>query len=134
MVKPSFTGSGSLDKVIYLHNSLNSNVSRENWKPGDRVYIMYGGDFSVSGQRLIVNIRDNYVRGVDTGELISDTGLKDNGTYVRGRVYDADGNDIQEPIENRNRAAYSALKNRGYELINRPTVMIRRTIVPLILM
>ena len=126
MIKPSFTGSGSLDKVIHLHNSLNSNVSRENWKPGDRVYIMMDGDGSSEGQRLIVNVQDNYVRGIDTGEIISQAGLQSDGSYVRGNVYDSNGNNIQESLDNGfGGTAYSRLINRGFEFINRSTVAVR---------
>ena len=127
VIKPHFSGDSSVDKVIYLHNSLNSNVSRENWKPGDRVYILYDGDNTVAGQRLLVNYKDNYVRGIDEGEVLADAGIKDDGTYVRGRVYDVDGNDIEEPIENIAITNYNEKISRGYEQIGRSTVAIRVT-------
>ena len=123
VIKPQW-GSDSVDKVIHLHNSLNSNVSRENWKPGDRVYIIMDNP----NGRLIVNRQDNFVRVVDTGEILAQEGLQEDGSYVRGRVYDADGNDIEEPIQDgEHGGVYSTIRNRGFEQIINNVVAIRVT-------
>ena len=122
IIKPIWEGSDTPNKIIHFHNSLNSNISRENWKPGDIVYIIIGNRGT---NKLVVNSQDNYVRGIDTGEILEADGTGS----VRGMVYDADGNNIQEPITGNWRygGGYAYIRNRGFEEISQSTVMIRRT-------
>ena len=83
---------------------------------------MFEGSNS-EGQRLIVNTQDNYVRGIDEGEILSQAGVNPDGPDVVGRVYDADGNDVAESTGTN----YSTIANRGYEQIIRSTAAIRVT-------
>ena len=80
--------------------------------------------------RLIINNKDNYVRGLDEGEILaarSDAG-------IIGRVYDANGNDIAEPTTNAGSISwevpsepYANIANRGFDEITRSIVAIRIT-------
>ena len=122
IIKPIWVGSDTPNKAIYLHNSKTTSISRENWKPGDILYIIM---IQAGSNKLIVNSQDNHVRGLDTGEILEAEG---SGS-IRGRVYDANGNDIQEPITGswRDDGGYASIRNRGFEEISQSTAMIRQT-------
>ena len=81
----------------------------------------------IGTNKLLINDRDNYVRGIDTGEILD----ADSSGRIRGMVYDADGNNIQEPTDsitiNGVTTPYSTIKNRGFEEITKSCLLIRLT-------
>ena len=64
-----------------------------------------------------LSIGDNFVRGLSPGVILDEDVGGD-----RGRVYDSDGNDVEEPTDS---TGWQSLAARGYEEITASTVAIR---------
>ena len=86
------------------------------------MHIIYDGG-NVTNQRLVVNINDNFVRGLSPDAILAESVSGD-----RGRVYDADGNDIAEPTtdaEGDPNPNYVIKTIRGYIRLDNSATLVR---------